>query len=878
MRYLLILTVLLFSFCSKKEQPPAKELPTIFFEVDSKVLTQNGDTILANEQFYNNTIITASEHVNITSSEEDIDILLKKDTQAGFFQNDSVVYIIVYTGMIRVIQKDSNRLVSVKTMDDKTYTLHGGNIVIQTFDFSQEVSISKEGTVVDKEPILLGELYYADKVRSEIQYLSKKFLTNSVEWLDSVTYNELLALYMQPGKYPTIVPFKEVVDVHAKQSMILKYNKRDKSDEVKVLSYKIPKGAVLKEGKILWRPTKQGKYKFGFKLTDGSDTTTSHCFVRVGSTLRGDVKTSTKYLGNNKTEVTFNLNNIRSKKTGKKGLSFKITGKGKSLSWTTDKIIKVTTSAVGKIHYRILVKSKSGEMLERAVVVTTNTPPKIVFSLNEKEYYVGSKLILDLSKSFDDLTKNLTVDAVVKVNNETFNLSFKSAVKKGLLLSQAGMWELSLTLTDEDGLKTTEKFSFKVINKLSAELEKSYTINVNQQFSEKIKISGNNPKKAILIFGKDTTVLDTKKSSFLVSKKYKKEGVYPFSFVVVDAKDQVKTYKSQINVVNMLGKVSIQVISKNLSVNRPIIFQATTAEGDNTIEKIRWDFTNRGKWDKQTLDGRNVTYIFQKKGTYTVVCEMLTNDGKTVRGFKDVEIINTAPIAIAPEPIALTRPGDITLTGDADDKEKTRLFYSWDINSDGKYDYFGKTISVKILEYTKITLKVMDTDSLYTTDTTKVVLCPRDMRLVKEGLYCIDRYEYPNTKGVIPTVEATYDEAEAQCKSKGKRLCYETEWEQACKGKNNSKFSYGNELKPNACNIYGQKNKPVFSGKKMDCESFYGTFSQNGNVAEWTKKSGAKANVYGGSYFSKGKNSACDSKVLLDKNKKLPYVGFRCCK
>ncbi len=152
------------------------------------------------------------------------------------------------------------------------------------------------------------------------------------------------------------------------------------------------------------------------------------------------------------------------------------------------------------------------------------------------------------------------------------------------------------------------------------------------------------------------------------------------------------------------------------------------------------------------------------------------------------------------------------------------------------------------------------------------------MRLVKDGLFCIDRYEYPNKKGVVPTSNISYFEAEKKCQSEGKRLCYSKEWEKACKGKLNQRFSYGNSFKEKKCNVYGQENRVVYSGKKSDCESYYGTFSQNGNVAEWTKNGGSVANVYGGSYFSKGKNSACDSKTSISKDKKFPYIGFRCCK
>ena len=48
--------------------------------------------------------------------------------------------------------------------------------------------------------------------------------------------------------------------------------------------------------------------------------------------------------------------------------------------------------------------------------------------------------------------------------------------------------------------------------------------------------------------------------------------------------------------------------------------------------------------------------------------------------------------------------------------------------------------------------------------------------------YCVDRYEWPNQKGVLPEGWLTWDEARANCEGVGKRLCTSAEWERACRG------------------------------------------------------------------------------------------------
>ena len=48
--------------------------------------------------------------------------------------------------------------------------------------------------------------------------------------------------------------------------------------------------------------------------------------------------------------------------------------------------------------------------------------------------------------------------------------------------------------------------------------------------------------------------------------------------------------------------------------------------------------------------------------------------------------------------------------------------------------------------------------------------------------FCIDRYEYPNLRGVRPVVMVDYFQAENACEIEGKRLCEAEEWTFACEG------------------------------------------------------------------------------------------------
>src|SRR5262249_30244643 len=67
--------------------------------------------------------------------------------------------------------------------------------------------------------------------------------------------------------------------------------------------------------------------------------------------------------------------------------------------------------------------------------------------------------------------------------------------------------------------------------------------------------------------------------------------------------------------------------------------------------------------------------------------------------------------------------------------------------------------------------------------------------------YCIDQYEHPNQEGQKPLVNVTFNEAAEACKAQGKRLCSEEEWERACKGPTNSRFTWGDTRELKNCNM-----------------------------------------------------------------------------
>jgi sulfatase modifying factor 1 len=134
--------------------------------------------------------------------------------------------------------------------------------------------------------------------------------------------------------------------------------------------------------------------------------------------------------------------------------------------------------------------------------------------------------------------------------------------------------------------------------------------------------------------------------------------------------------------------------------------------------------------------------------------------------------------------------------------------------------------------------------------------CLSDQKVHKK--FCIDKYEWPNVEGQTPTSWLSYDDAEANCKAIGKRLCTSSEWEFSCEGPTEDPHPYpygdGYHRDNTSCNTDNdfpddidipKSKKPkdpmsikldnmlVPSGSMKTCVSPFGVYDQVGNLDEW---------------------------------------------
>jgi serine/threonine protein kinase len=157
--------------------------------------------------------------------------------------------------------------------------------------------------------------------------------------------------------------------------------------------------------------------------------------------------------------------------------------------------------------------------------------------------------------------------------------------------------------------------------------------------------------------------------------------------------------------------------------------------------------------------------------------------------------------------------------------------------------------------------------------------------VVRVPAFFIDRFEFPNRirnkddSPVMPAGRGTWSDAASACEIVGKRLCTAEEWEKACKGPENTIYSYADIYDQEKCGDGVDEIHHL--GQNEACVSGYGVADLSGNLREWTaSQPGTKADrrvVKGGLRSNNLRGSRCAYSNDERQNYSDATLGFRCC-
>jgi formylglycine-generating enzyme len=215
-------------------------------------------------------------------------------------------------------------------------------------------------------------------------------------------------------------------------------------------------------------------------------------------------------------------------------------------------------------------------------------------------------------------------------------------------------------------------------------------------------------------------------------------------------------------------------------------------------------------------------------------------------------------------------------------------------------------------------------------------LCPPDMASI-EDRFCVDRFEASlveilpsgeerpwahylpveghvvravSERGAMPQGYVSEKQAKEACGRSGKRLCRAAEWKTACRGPEQKRFGYSDQLEAGRCNDHGRAplgdlmstlggaakagnmytwdkmNHPMLNqvdgtlaptGSHEGCTNGYGVYDMVGNLHEWVDD--ASGVFQGGYYLDIHQNGdGCGYKTDAHNTSYHDYsTGFRCC-
>ena len=149
--------------------------------------------------------------------------------------------------------------------------------------------------------------------------------------------------------------------------------------------------------------------------------------------------------------------------------------------------------------------------------------------------------------------------------------------------------------------------------------------------------------------------------------------------------------------------------------------------------------------------------------------------------------------------------------------------FLWDFEGDGTVDIKRKGEPIIKYMFSKsgkynTTLKVVDPMKRSAEVKHEILVrgrCPDNMVFVPREAgrsFCIDKYEWPNKKGKVPSVNVSWIRAKMYCYDEGKRLCTAEEWQYACSGRKQKvikgggtlgRYPYGSQYKAELCPTEG---------------------------------------------------------------------------
>lgn len=380
-----------------------------------------------------------------------------------------------------------------------------------------------------------------------------------------------------------------------------------------------------------------------------------------------------------------------------------------------------------KVSLRVTDETNQFKVISQEIEVTDENVPKAVIEVptNDGKYYANVQYSFQAENSTSPngrITKYEWDfgDGSAKANTRTSNHIYKTP----------GLYELTLTITDETNVNGSASKQIKVEQQASAPIAVISTVPAPDKDGN---VSGTIPFQISFDASKsqdsDNNIVDYKwdfngdgqfdSTGEKTSYVYKEEGIYNATLTVIDADNQQGSVVMVVKVGGQPLQARITASPNEGIVPLTVTFDASGSSYPNgQIVSYEWEF---GDGSPKRIDTSQVTYKYTKIGTFNAKVTAIASDG----GRSTAEIpVNVRPVSLSACFEVSTSQGPAPLTVEFDPRcsAGTIAKYSWDFGD-------GESSKTRKPSHTfnqpgsyQVTLEVSDNQNVVNTFTKNILV------------------------------------------------------------------------------------------------------------------------------------------------------------
>ena len=327
----------------------------------------------------------------------------------------------------------------------------------------------------------------------------------------------------------------------------------------------------------------------------------------------------------------------------------------------------------GNYNVTLSVTDKDGGITEQtSLIKVDNVAPTVNINSPATDINQGSTLSFGVS---------YTDPGILDTHTITWNFGDGTAPVTGVtnpnhLFTTAGINNVSVTVTDNDGASTTQSIQIAVANVAPTINSIDIPTNINEGQLVQLTANATDAGNDALAYNWYINGATTPIVGQTINYAFADNGVYPIKLNVIDSNGAITIQSVDVTVENVAPIIVNIVKPDSINEGEPVQFRAVATDvGINDTLTYIWNFGD----STPLMSGQNVTHIFADNGNYNVILRVTDKDGAFATQTVAVKVDNVAPIiASIIQPATIKEGEAVEFKATATDTgANDTLTYSW---------------------------------------------------------------------------------------------------------------------------------------------------------------------------------------------------------